>query len=122
MIICPTGAELFHADRRRDTTKQIIAFLSFANVPKNGKVQLLSHSKIRIISGQYSSFNSVTPTDSQLHFGLQIARFCWRNSLYTPGNYVRSLKKLSYVRQEACWASHKIKNQFLKHRYLSGFV
>ena len=29
-------AELFHADRRTDMTKPIIAFLNFANAPKNG--------------------------------------------------------------------------------------
>jgi hypothetical protein len=29
------GAELFHADGRIDMTKQIVAFRSFANAPKN---------------------------------------------------------------------------------------
>ena len=103
-------------DRRTDMPQRIIAFRSFANIPKNGKVQLLSHSKIRIISGGILDFNSVTPTNSQLHFG-----YC-NNTSYTPGNYVESLKKSSYVRQEACWGSHKIKNQFLKHRYLSASI
>jgi len=35
MKICPVGAELFHADRRIDTTKLTVAFRNFANVPKN---------------------------------------------------------------------------------------
>ena len=34
MKILPMGAELFHADRRTDMTKPIIAFRSFANGPK----------------------------------------------------------------------------------------
>jgi hypothetical protein len=29
------GAELFHADRRTDMTKLIVAFYSFSNAPKN---------------------------------------------------------------------------------------
>jgi len=36
MKILPVGAELFHADRGTDTTKLIVAFRNFANVPKNG--------------------------------------------------------------------------------------
>jgi len=35
MKICPLGAELFHADRRTDMTKLIVAFRNFANAPKN---------------------------------------------------------------------------------------
>jgi hypothetical protein len=35
MKIRPVGAELFHADGRRDMTKIIIAFRNFANVPKH---------------------------------------------------------------------------------------
>jgi len=31
----PVGAELFHADRRTDTTKLIVAFRNFVNAPKN---------------------------------------------------------------------------------------
>jgi hypothetical protein len=34
MKIRPVGAELFHADRRTDTTKLIVAFRNFANGPK----------------------------------------------------------------------------------------
>jgi hypothetical protein len=34
-IIRPVGAELFHADRRTDMTKPIVAFRNFANAPKN---------------------------------------------------------------------------------------
>jgi hypothetical protein len=34
MKIRPVGAELFHADRRTDMTKQVVAFRNFANVPK----------------------------------------------------------------------------------------
>jgi hypothetical protein len=30
------GAELFHADRRTDRTKLVVAFRNFANEPKNG--------------------------------------------------------------------------------------
>ena len=33
--ICPVGAELFHADRRIDMRKLIVAFHEFANAPKN---------------------------------------------------------------------------------------
>jgi hypothetical protein len=29
------GAELFHADRRTDMTKLVVAFRNFANAPKN---------------------------------------------------------------------------------------
>ena len=35
MKIRPAGAELFHADRRTDMTKLIVAFRNSANVPKN---------------------------------------------------------------------------------------
>jgi len=34
MKIRPVGAELFHADRRTDTEKLIVAFRNFANAPK----------------------------------------------------------------------------------------
>jgi hypothetical protein len=34
MKIRPVGVELFHADRRTDMTKVIVAFRSFANTPK----------------------------------------------------------------------------------------
>ena len=34
MKIHPVGGELFHADRRTDMTKLIVAFRNFANVPK----------------------------------------------------------------------------------------
>jgi len=33
--IRPVGAELFHADRRTDMTKLIVAFRNYANAPKN---------------------------------------------------------------------------------------
>jgi len=35
MKIRPVGAELFHADRRTDVTKLIVAFRNFVNAPKN---------------------------------------------------------------------------------------
>jgi hypothetical protein len=35
--IRPVGAELFHADRRTDMTKLIVAFRNVANAPKNGE-------------------------------------------------------------------------------------
>ena len=35
MKIPPVEAELFHADRRTDMTKVIVAFRNFANAPKN---------------------------------------------------------------------------------------
>jgi hypothetical protein len=34
MKILPTGAELFHADRRTDMTKLIVALHNYANTPK----------------------------------------------------------------------------------------
>jgi len=34
MKIRPVGAELFHADKRTDVTKLIVAFRNFANAPK----------------------------------------------------------------------------------------
>ena len=36
MKIRPLGAKLFHADRRTDTTKLIVAFRNFANAHKMG--------------------------------------------------------------------------------------
>ena len=38
MEIRPEEAELFHADRRTDMTKQIFYFRNFANAPKNARV------------------------------------------------------------------------------------
>ena len=35
MKIRPVGAELFHTDEQTDKAKLIIAFCSFANLPKN---------------------------------------------------------------------------------------
>ena len=35
MKIHPVGTELFHADRRTDMTKLIVAFRNCANVPRN---------------------------------------------------------------------------------------
>ena len=35
MKIHPVGAELFHADRRTEMTKLIVAFHNFAKAPKN---------------------------------------------------------------------------------------
>ena len=35
MKIRPVGAELFHADKRTDVTKLIVAFRNFANAPKD---------------------------------------------------------------------------------------
>jgi hypothetical protein len=37
MKICPVGAELLHAGRRADVTKQIVTFRNFANAPKKAK-------------------------------------------------------------------------------------
>jgi len=54
-----------------DIMNRIIAFRNFANLPKNDKVLLLSHSQTRIISGDILHFNSVNPMDSQL----QVERF-----------------------------------------------
>jgi hypothetical protein len=39
----PVGVELFHADRRTDTPKLIVAFRNLANAPNIG----LSHSILR---------------------------------------------------------------------------
>jgi len=38
--IHPLGAKLFHADRRTDTTKLIVAFRHFAKAPKNCKKKI----------------------------------------------------------------------------------
>jgi len=35
MKILLLGAEMFHADRRRDMTNQTVAFRNFAKAPKN---------------------------------------------------------------------------------------
>jgi hypothetical protein len=40
MTIRPVEAELFHADRRTDMTKLIVAFLNFAKVPPPQKKKL----------------------------------------------------------------------------------
>jgi hypothetical protein len=36
MEIHPMGAELFHADRQKDTTRLTVAFRNFANAPTKG--------------------------------------------------------------------------------------
>jgi hypothetical protein len=43
MKIHPGGDELFHADRRTDMTKLIVAFQNFANASKNACVLLPSY-------------------------------------------------------------------------------
>ena len=43
MKIRPVGAELFHADRRTDMTKLIIAFRNYVNAPKNSYYRLLAN-------------------------------------------------------------------------------
>jgi len=35
MNICPVGAQMFHAGRQMDITKQIVAFCNLAKAPKN---------------------------------------------------------------------------------------
>jgi len=35
MKIRPMGGEMFHADRRMDMTKRIVAFRNFSNAPKS---------------------------------------------------------------------------------------
>ena len=45
MKIRPAGAELFHADRRTDMTKLIVAYRSFANAPKNTWVLIITWSQ-----------------------------------------------------------------------------
>ena len=52
---CPVGAELFHADKRRDRqtdrqtdmTKLIVALCNFASAPKNKKASSYSHISIK---------------------------------------------------------------------------
>ena len=39
MKIHPVGAELFHADRRTDITKVIMAFRNIANAPKENETR-----------------------------------------------------------------------------------
>ena len=43
MKIRPVGAELFHADRRTDITKLVVAFRNVANAPRNVKPELYKH-------------------------------------------------------------------------------
>jgi len=43
--ICPVGAELFHADRRTDMTKLIVAFRTFANAPNNSVPNLVENTR-----------------------------------------------------------------------------
>ena len=49
MEIRPVGAEVFHADRhmygQTDMTKLIVAFLNFANAPKNKISVALQHTR-----------------------------------------------------------------------------
>ena len=46
MNIRPVGAELFHEDGPTDMTKLTVAFLNFANAPKNvGKLNLFAKTK-----------------------------------------------------------------------------
>ena len=40
MKIRPVGAELFHADRRTNMTKLIVAFRNFTNAPRNKKTYI----------------------------------------------------------------------------------
>jgi hypothetical protein len=56
MKIRPVEAELFHADRQRDTTKLILAFHNSANAPKKTQIKFRQtavtiKSKIFKISG-----------------------------------------------------------------------
>ena len=48
MKIRPVEAELFHADRRTDMTKPIVAFRNFANAHKNGTKHSTPHYNILI--------------------------------------------------------------------------
>jgi len=43
MKIHPVGAELFHEDGRTGTTKLIVTFRDYANVPKNIPLILCTH-------------------------------------------------------------------------------
>jgi len=39
--ILPVGVELFHADRRTDLTKLIVAFRNFVNAPKKKRLSTI---------------------------------------------------------------------------------
>ena len=47
MKICPVGAEVFNAggrmDRKKDMTKQIVAFRNFVNAPKISSYGMFHH-------------------------------------------------------------------------------
>ena len=45
MKIRPLGVELFHADRRRDMTKVMVAFRNFVNAPKGIRLLRLGRTK-----------------------------------------------------------------------------
>ena len=42
MKICPLGIELFHADRRTDMAKRIVAFHHFAKAPETACTSKIS--------------------------------------------------------------------------------
>ena len=47
MKIRPVVAELFHANKRTDMTKQTVAYRNFANVPENEDSQFITcHTKL----------------------------------------------------------------------------
>jgi len=41
--MCPLGAEVFHADRRTDLAKLILAFYNFTNASKTAKLFIPTH-------------------------------------------------------------------------------
>ena len=72
MKIRPVGAELFHADRRTDMAKLIVAFQNFSKVPKKKKIQIikrwsrefqnLNTAKINLVSRRISNGQPSLPT------------------------------------------------------------
>ena len=79
MKIRPVGAELFHADRRTDMTKLIVAFRSFANVPKNARV-------LTITLSQQSHQNECARDYLFLHDYLSLHSLLYKGHWALPGN------------------------------------
>jgi len=71
MKIRPVGADLFHADRRIDMTKLMVAFRNFANAPKNSLSYDTQAHKILIPTKLYEalSFYKIFPGTGHFKHG-----------------------------------------------------
>ena len=72
MKIRPAVAEMFHADRRTDITKLIVAFRNFAKAPKNALATAVTRTLDRPAHSPFAIPTATPRLHSTIQFMLQL--------------------------------------------------